>query len=278
MRSFYLLFFGYLLFSLSPAAGQDSLIFENGNSIKGEIKGMDRGILTIETDYSNSDFTIKWVEVKRVYTKTQFLITLTNGDRLVGTIAMDSAQAKIQTPDGSYEHPLVDIVTLKSIDTGFWDRVHASLSLGYSLTKAQTLQQITMRGNVRYITEYSATDFSYNNLTSTQDDADRVHRQDGGVNFNYFLPKDWYVPISTTVLSNTEQKIDLRFLTKAGIGKYLIHRNNVYWGFSTGITFNHEDFNDEKGVTTKHVQDTFALNNDIWWLLLKLGFCSCYLG
>jgi len=52
----YLLVFVVMSIKLNRAFGQDSLIFKNGNSIKGEIKGMNRGVLTIETDYSKNDY------------------------------------------------------------------------------------------------------------------------------------------------------------------------------------------------------------------------------
>ena len=248
---YYLSFFVAMSINLNKAIGQDSLIFKNGNMIKGEVKGMDRGVLTIETDYSKNDFTIEWVEIKEVYTKTQFLITLTNGDRLVGTLAMDSSEIRILADDNrSLNYPISSIVTLKTVEDGFWDRLHASLSLGYSLTKAQTLQQITLRSNVSYVTQRSVSDFSFNNFTSTQDDAARIERKDGGVSFNYFLPKDWYIPISITFLSNTEQKINLRLLGKVGIGKYVIHSNRAYWGFSAGANVNYEDFDDESDGNT----------------------------
>lgn len=242
----YLVVFAAMSISLNNAFGQDSLIFKNGNTIKGEIKGMDRGVLTIETDYSKNDFTIEWVDIKEIYTKTQFLMTLTNGDRLVGTLAMDSSEIRIKTEDNrSYDYPLNNIVTLNTVEDSFWDRMHASLSLGYSLTKAQNLKQITLRSHFSYVTERWVSDLSFNNLTSTQDDAPRVERRDGGMSFNYFLPKDWYVPVSITFLSNTEQKIKLRLLGKIGIGKYAIHTNKAYLGFSAGANANFENFEDE---------------------------------
>jgi hypothetical protein len=52
------------------------LILKNGNIIVGEFKDMDKGVLTIETDYSDSDFKIEWEGIKEIYSKTKFLITL----------------------------------------------------------------------------------------------------------------------------------------------------------------------------------------------------------
>lgn len=248
MHTFYrftiLLYF--LVFSIFSAFAQDSLVFKNGNRMNGEIKKMDRGVLTIETDYSKSDFTIEWKGIQGIYTRDHFLITLSDGSRLVGSLQSDSTTVTIHDETGTtHDYPSYFIVTLKSLKDKFWDNVYASLSLGYSLTKAQALQQFTSRSTMGYVSEHWAADLSYNNLRSTQDDVEDVRREDGGLTFSYFLPKDWYIPASVTFLSNTEQKIDIRLLSKVGIGKYLIHRNKAYWGFSLGANANYEVYSDE---------------------------------
>jgi len=75
-----------LLLLYTSAFSQDSLVFKNNNYMTGEIKAMNKGVLSIETDYSKSDFTIEWVEVKEIYTKTRFMLTQSDGDRLSGTL------------------------------------------------------------------------------------------------------------------------------------------------------------------------------------------------
>jgi len=229
------------------ALGQDSLIFKNNNYVVGEVKSFDKGVLTIETVYSKSDFSIEWSGIQKIYTKTIFMVTLTDGNRITGTLSSPSPQrVSIVDNNGVARDLAIDeIVSMKSVSTNFWDRFHAGLSLGYSLTKAQNLKQLTLRSNLGYATEHWIADASYNNLNSSQDEVEDIKRSDGGLGFNYFLPKDWYIPVSVTFLSNTEQKLDLRLLGKLGIGKYVIHTNNAYWGFTGGVAANYEDYDDE---------------------------------
>ena len=66
-------------------AQKDSLILKNGNVIVGEIKSMDKGVLTIETPYSKNDFTIELSAIKEIYSSTSFLVTLKDGERINGT-------------------------------------------------------------------------------------------------------------------------------------------------------------------------------------------------
>ena len=56
-----------MLCSITTMAQNDSLIFKNNNVIVGEIKSMERGILTIKTPYSDSDFKIEWENIKEIY-------------------------------------------------------------------------------------------------------------------------------------------------------------------------------------------------------------------
>ena len=44
----------------------DSLIFRNGNVVVGEIKSMNRGVIIVETDYSDDDFKIELSGIKEI--------------------------------------------------------------------------------------------------------------------------------------------------------------------------------------------------------------------
>jgi hypothetical protein len=61
-----------IFFSLASYAQHDSLVLKNGNVIVGEIKSLDKGVVTIETDYSKSDFTIEWSGIKKFIQSPRF--------------------------------------------------------------------------------------------------------------------------------------------------------------------------------------------------------------
>lgn len=85
MNKFYTIFF--LLFTIHyvSIAQKDSLVFNNGDFIVGDLKSMDKGILTIEPTYSDSDFKIKWEDIKEMKATQRYLITLSDGQRINGT-------------------------------------------------------------------------------------------------------------------------------------------------------------------------------------------------
>ena len=225
-------------------AQKDTLVLTNKDLIIGEVKGLDRSVITIGTDYSKDDFKVKWEGIKSISTSSSFIISLQNGNRFIGKVkTSDSSSVSIQAQDGSSQIVKYEtIVFLKPIKSGFKDRLHAAVDLGFSLTKAQNLKQVTVRSNVGYLAENWSADVTYNTLFSSQDKTEQIKRTDGGLSFNYLLPKDWYIPASVTFLSNSEQKLDLRLLEKLGVGNYLIHSNKSYWGVAGGITYNSEQY------------------------------------
>lgn len=259
--------------TLVAKAQTDSLILKNKNVIVGEIKSMDKGVLTIETDYSDSDFKVSWDGIDKIFSQVKFLLSTDEGLRYNGTInSSDSGVVVIDTYDpealfrkkkksqaegevnqGDISIPMKNIVYLNALDEGFWSRLSASIDFGWSVTKANNLRQLNIRSGVGYLADRWKLSGSVNNISSSQDDIESTKRTDADITFNYFLPKDWYLIYNVTFLSNTEQKIKLRTGNKIGLGKYLLHTNRTYFGFQAGINFNNETYFQEEGPATAPV-------------------------
>ena len=122
----------FLLISiLLPAVlqAQDSVIFKNDQYLVGEIKGMSRAVLTMETEFSDQDFQIEWDKVQEIYTQSEFLISLEDGRQYNGDlqgIAPDSITLNTNN-FGAILVKLIDIVYLEGIGKGFKDRFERAL-------------------------------------------------------------------------------------------------------------------------------------------------------
>jgi hypothetical protein len=237
------LFFSQSLFAAEP----DSVVFKNGNYIVGEVKSMDRGVMKMETPFSDSDFAIEWSEISELYFTSYFLITLTDGRRFNGTVETSQiGEIRVIEEDGNETITTHrSVVFLDGVDKGFWSQLYASIDIGLDLTKANNFQQLSTRSTLGYRAERCNLDGAYNTLNSTQNDTDPIQRTDGSVGFTYFLPKDWYFITSLDFLSNTEQRLELRSTVKAGLGKYIMRTNRKYWGFSAGVNYNNENFSSD---------------------------------
>ncbi|MEL1253974.1 DUF481 domain-containing protein [Flavobacterium sp. DGU38] len=224
----------------------DTLVLKNNDVIIGEIKIMNKGVLQIETDYSKDDFKLEWKELKYISSTKVHIISLSSGLLLNGILSKGKTPYKCQITNVDsktiFEVKLNEIVYIKPVNNSFWDRLDASFDAGIKLTKAQNLQQLTVNVNLGYTAKRWYGTATYKQIQSIQDDSDPIRRIDTDLSYIHLLPKDYFIPLSVTTLSNTEQDIDLRIISKAGYGKYLMHSNKKYWGVAAGLSFNHERY------------------------------------
>lgn len=250
--------FTLILFAALGMVGfaQDTIYCSNGDMLVGELKALDKGVITFETDYSDSDFQIEWDKVNRIHSATMFIVTLSDGTRLNGSIQTADSNVVVNTVEGvKVATTINDIVFLKSLDNGFWSQVYANIDVGLSLTKANNLQQLNSSVGFGYLAQKWSVDVRSNSLYSQQDSVDATRRSDGGANFNFYLPKDWFVTVGANYLTNTEQKLDLRFNGQVGIGYYLVHKNTWYWNFTGGAAVVDEQY--QEAANNKSSMEAF---------------------
>lgn len=239
------LFLIIAFFASAPLFSQtDSIYLKNKDLLVGEIKSMEMGVVTFKTSYSKEDFKIKWIEIEKVYSKTPFLVTINDGTRYYGKIiGTESGLVTVKPNDKEpVDIDLQKIIEMDIIKQRFLDRVKAEIDMGFTMTKARNQRQLTLRSRVSYITQKWSLDGSMNVLASVQDETEPIGRMDADLTYIYFLQKDWFAVARLDILSNTEQKLDLRTNTKFGFGKFISRSNKVYWNFSAGASFNNERF------------------------------------
>lgn len=246
---FRVLVFFIFCIPLIGVAQNDTIILKNKDRLIGEIKEMQNGILGLETDYSDEDFKVKWIEIAKLSSDQVFLINLTGGERINSKLSTDTIDGgrvilhDIKTNETVYT-TVTDIVYVKSVKEGFISRMDASVSVGFSYTKSSSLKQLNVRSNIGYTANFWRLSGSYNSVRSSQSGTADVKRTDGDVSFRYFLKHDNFINLSSEFLSNDEQKLKLRVTTKGGFGHYFVHTNRMYFGGMAGLAWNNETFYD----------------------------------
>lgn len=241
----------FLLFSFTAIHSQnDTLIAKNGNIIKGEVKGMNKGVLKMKTSYSDSDFAIEWAAVSQLFTVTEFLISTSHGDRYNGNLrSIDGEEIIILSAlDTLAKVRAMDIVFLKTVKSDFLSKLSASIGLGYNFTKSNNFRQFSLRSTLGYQAKKWSANANYNNIASNRNDVEAVKRIDAALSYRYYLRHDWFPLVEINWLSNTEQDLNLRTVTKIGMGKYLKRTNQLYWGLQAGISYNNENFSSSEAA------------------------------
>ena len=105
-------FFVVFLFLAAAAKGQnDTIRLVNNDVLVGELKKMDRSVITFKTKYSDSDFKIKWHEVLEVNSDRMFIVAFSDGTRVTSSlegIPESDRQVTIDYGMNSKQHSLED--------------------------------------------------------------------------------------------------------------------------------------------------------------------------
>ncbi len=250
----------FILLSTSFINASDTLKVSTGEILAGQIKKMDRNVISIETGYSDSDFMIDWAKVTEISSDGLFIITTTQGDRYYGTIKSDNSdktRVKIMEQGKLFQKNLSDIVYINQVDEDFISRLSASIDIGFSFAKTNNLTQFSMRSNVGYLADTWTSNAYFNTVLSEQDDVEPTRRNEGGLSFQYFLPADWFAVVSYSFLQNDEQKLQLRSITQLGGGNYIVRNNHMYFSASAGAAWNNENYTDPT-IPSRNSAEGFA--------------------
>jgi hypothetical protein len=237
-----------LVLITGSAQGQnDTIVSRDGNMLVGEIKSLEKGVLFLETSYSDKDFNIEWDKVSEVRSDRTFLIYLSDGRRLNGSVhSSPGGDPGFVVISGAFGNLIIDellmIFYMKPVERSFIGKLDASIELGYSYTKTQNHHQFNSRSNLGYFAETWGADASFNINRSRQDSVATTRRTEGTVGARLFLRKSWFLALSNNFLQSDEQKLELRSTTNFLTGHFLINTYKTYWGVGVGFAYNNERF------------------------------------
>ena len=224
-------------------AANDVVVTTSGDRLVGEIKSVEKDILTLSTDYSDSDFKIKWEKIASIESDRQFLLETFDGKRVSGTLKAD-AQKKAAVVVADADVRLPDVSMVQPFERTFWSRFDSALDFGYSLTKTNSAKQLSLGGNLSYRDERNLDSLFVNVFRSSQANATDTQRWDLGNDFRHLLGTRWYVNTAQDLLNSEEQGLDLRTTIGAGGGRYLLRSASQYLALGAGLAWTNENYTD----------------------------------
>jgi putative salt-induced outer membrane protein YdiY len=225
----------------SVASAQDIVVTTNGDRLVGEIKSVDKDVLTFSPPYSDVDFKIKWEDVVSIQSQRQFIVETFDGRRLSGSLT-PSPDKKVQI--GQTTLALADVSTVQPFETKFWSRFESGLDFGYSMTRANSATQLSLGTNLSYRDEHHGDTLFANVFRSSQDNAPTTQRWDLSNDFRRLLGAKWYVNTTQDFLNSEEQGLDLRTTIGGGGGLYLMRSSSQHLAAGAGIAWTNENYTD----------------------------------
>ena len=260
-------------------AQKDTLVMKPNERVMGEIKIFDNGVIQIETDFSDKDFHVEFDKVVYINTLRSFLIITTQGDRYYGSIKSKSSDPLLviitKKSGGEIEVNLKDIVFFQEIEDTFWQRLDMELSVGYTLTKANSNQQFSGNFDLGYMSDKSKYNLYFEMIRTFQESDEftsEISRTNGGFLYRRFIVRDWFMLVNADLLQSSELKLSLRSNTKVGVGYYVVKNNKMNLGLAGGLAWSYEKYSDELNDTRNSAEAFIAAEYKIFDLGdLELG-------
>ncbi len=260
-----LLPFLMLFIATAIFAQKDTLYSSVGDVLVGEIKSMNRNVLTFDTDYADSDFKIDWDNVAGVKSNTLLIIYTDYGERYTGYLNYQNNDERYVYIRGSlldkkvYLHNIVEITTLNK---DFLSRIYISIDAGYSFSKANHLTQLTSNSHVKYKSDKWRLTGNFKSVFTSQDEVEPTNRTEGETSFAYDLMGKSFAFIGMEFLKNSEQMLDLRTTSKAGVGYYIVRTNQLFFQGGIGMANANEKYGGDEPSTTNSFEGLGLLEFD----------------
>lgn len=252
-RSLRLVFLGSLagfVGGLAPVCARtktDILHMKNGDKITCEIKRMEHGQLSIETDYTKGTLTINWEKVERIESKQLFVLETERGNYYSGEIRTDAKESQnVDVTLGGSKTVLQQkkIVTVEQLGRGFIGRMKGAVDYGFSFARSNKQTQSTLHLDLNSRSEETYTAFTADSLFSTTAGVD-TNRHSASTSYSHRLgSSNWSLATFATALSSDQQQLDLRTTLGGGIERRFIYTNRNYLIGTAGVVYTNEKFSE----------------------------------
>ena len=248
-----------IIVSTTAAAADktDIMLFKNGDRLTGEVKTLDRGKMSFDTD-AMGVIKVEWDDIAQLYSTATFEVALEDGARLYGSLVETTrpSEIRLQTDTTTLDLPIDTVVRMTPIKSTLIDRMTMSVDVGYSLAKANKLEQSNVGYDFGYRDAKRQITFSFDGSTSSSENDAPSTRVFSGFNYRRFNADRIWDPFGIAQMErNDELGIDRRVSAGVGTSRWLRDTNESRIAFGGGLVRSWED--DNAAVETQ--EDTEAL-------------------
>ena len=237
----------------SPSAAQrtDVLTIENGDRITGEVKGLDRGVLTYKTDDAGT-LSVKWLHVLSLQSQDIFEVEVASGNLYWGPLGVGERPGILVVGDQALV--LRNVVGITPIEAGFWARTSGYVDAGFNFAKADGRRSLTLDGQMRYRSRKWGSSSSYQFYQQEQESADRLRRASLGLDGSYYFGSRfrpdgapvWAGRVFWQASTNDELSLKLRNLIGGGLQRRLRNSSRSEASATLGLLESRETYLDEE--------------------------------
>jgi hypothetical protein len=234
----------------APARAQraktDVILLKNGDRVTGEIQSLEYGLLRLETDDMGT-ISIEWSAIASIDSKYVFDVQLAGGIRHSGVIATsdDGSELIIRDEGSGQSVALASVVRMDELETGFWQRVSGSMSVGFNYTKSTGIRTGNINISSQYQGEQTKATLDISAAETSSPDTEPSARENIVSTVQFQRERPSFLMLLNSLERNDELGIDARLTTGAGIARYFGQDQDSEIMLFTGVVANQEWTNDE---------------------------------
>jgi uncharacterized protein DUF481 len=221
----------------------DVVQLRNGNRLSCEIKKLQQGSLTIDTD-ALEKVSVHWDEVVGVESPREFEITLESGRRLYGALAQSTAGGDLVVPGlaGPTVVKLTEVTSLVPIGSSLWSRIDGNVDVGFDFAQANLETHWTFNGSASYRSRRYRMASSISSQLTARQDADRTSRNTVSLSASRRFDSRWFLTVLGQLQQNQELELELRTVGGGGLGRVLSQSNRRFIAAYSGVVYTRERF------------------------------------
>jgi len=234
-----------LLLAALPAAARDKtdvVVLRNGDRLTGEIKGMSRGKLDVNTDDAGR-LSIEWVKVQRVSSTHQYEVELSSGEKLYGILDSPSdGRLAVGAPPMPDVVPIPEVVELVPMDDAFANRVRAIFDLGFTFAKSKYATTISTSGEFGYRSEDLGARLTFDGYFQSDNQSDAVSRGSIGLQGSWYFINRWRAVLGALAEHNDELQLRVRLSLAPGVACSVVRNDWTEVWITGGVAGSRESY------------------------------------
>lgn len=227
--------FVLLALTLTAREKTDVIILVNGDTLTGEIKRLDSGVLYVALDYVDGTIAVQWSKVARLETKQLFIVRTQDGTLHTGTLSgapVTAGGPVVVRVTGDQQRAVQlersSIVNLSETSPRFFERFSGELDAGATESNGSDSVQYNLAAEVAYRRERWGLLTNINSNLSSSSGSDAASRNQARFIGYHFLGRgEWFYGGVGNVLQSSVQKLDIMGGAGAGLGRYLKNTNRM---------------------------------------------------
>ena len=249
-------------FPVLAAPKTDIVIFENGDRLTGEVRGLSRARLNLNTDATGT-IGIEWDKISKVISNQNMQVETDTGVRYFGQLVEAAVDGRIvvSTNDGAKELNNQRIVVMTPIEERRVDALDIDVSLGYNFTKATGVKQATVGLDADYRTRLRIYSLRSSAVISDSSEQESSKRASAVLDYKRLQNDRWFINGNFGVEQNDELGVDLRTSVGGGGGRFLIQNNHMLLTMQGGLLITREN-NAGDSDTTDNLEASFEMHWD----------------